>query len=407
MNTQEELTIEFNSFDWDSEYVGGNRLVENKRIKGSGGKIKVFSFEKYAQELFDLYENGEFPQNIRKDLEKGDVINITNIKGVRDNVLIVELESGINVDISLNKEKKFLERFGYYSVAEFIEALKDPEIIEDLLATKLQVYITETEPVQKASLWRAYIKQIQLEFLEEIKNPTQAYVAKVKEANKGGYFVEVVGVEAFMPGSLSAANKLANFEDLIGQDVIVMIEDYIKDMKSFIVSHKKYIEYVLPSKLKELDLTQQFEGTITGTSKYGIFIEFGEIFTGLLHISKMDEMTVIDFKARSFKSGDPIKFYINEITKDNRLILTEKDPVEKARKMEEFIFDNKDTIINSSVAAIMNFGIIVAIGEHSGLIPNKEFRKKRLQTSDYSVKDPIDVLFESYSEGKITFKLPD
>lgn len=405
MNTQDELLIQLESFDFDSEYAGGNRLIKNSKIKGQSNKTVCYSFEPYAQELFDLYENGEFPENIKKDLEPGDIINITGIKAVSNTILVVELESGINIDIALNKEKRFLERYGYFSIEDFITAVQDPIELEKLIATKLQVYITDILPNPKASLWKAYINQIQQEFIKEIDNPTQAYIAKVKETNKGGYFVEVAGVDAFMPGSLSAANKLANFEDLLNQEVIVMIEDYIPEMKSFIVSHKKYIEYVLPGKLKELDLDLQYEGNITGTSKYGIFIEFGDIFTGLLHISKMDETTVIDFKARMFKAGDKIKFYINEITKDNRLILTEKDPVEKKRKIETFIFDNKDKIIETKVAAIMNFGIIVSVEDQSGLIPNKEFRKHQINTSNYNIKDPINVLFDNYTDGKITFKL--
>ena len=91
-------------------------MVNNKKITGQSNRTICYSFESYAQELFDLYENGEFPQNIRKDLEKGDIIKVTKIRGVKDNTLIVELECGINVDIALNKEKKFTERFGYTSV---------------------------------------------------------------------------------------------------------------------------------------------------------------------------------------------------------------------------------------------------------------------------------------------------
>jgi ribosomal protein S1 len=405
MNT-ETLILE-TPFDFNTDYIGGARLVKNKKIKGQNNNIICYSFETYAQELFNLYENGDSPQNSKKDLEKGDIINIKEIKSITDNnILTIELDCGIIVDIPLHKEKKFLERFGYENVNAFIEALQDSETLANLTSS-LKVYIYETYPNPKASLWQAYIEQIQDEFLKEKDNPSQAYVAKVKEANKGGYFVEVVGIKAFMPGSLSAPNKLANFEDLLGTEVIVMIEDYIPEMNSFIVSHKKYIEYILPEKIKNLNLDLQYEGTITGTSKYGIFIEFDKIFTGLLHISKMEDQTIHEFKSRSFKSGDPIKFYINEVAKDNRLILTEKDPVEKRRKVEEFIFNNKDKTIQSKVAAIMNFGIIVSIDDQSGLIPNKEFRKKQLRPNDYNISDPIDVLFDNYTDGKITFKLTE
>ena len=75
-----------------------------------------------------------------------------------------------------------------------------------------------------------------------IKNKTVLELP-VEEANKGGFFVEVCGIDAFMPGSLAAPNKIADFQSYIGKEIIVMVEDFLKDMNSFIVSHKKYISY--------------------------------------------------------------------------------------------------------------------------------------------------------------------
>ena len=170
--------------------------------------------------------------------------------------------------------------------------------------------------------------------MKEISSPSKAYVCKIIEANRGGFFVEVQGVDAFMPGSLAAANKISDFQSYVGKKIIVMIEDYLQDMKSFIVSHKKYIEYILPKKISELSLSDKYTGTVTGASKYGIFIEFNEIFTGLLHKSKMKPDTYSRFKDRKYNSGDSIEFYIGEITKDNRIILTEESLEEKRKKIE-------------------------------------------------------------------------
>ena len=74
---------------------------------------------------------------------------------------------------------------------------------------------------------------------------------------------------------------------------------------------------------------------------------------GLLHVSKMKEFTAKEFKSRRFKAGDQIGFYINEITKDNRIILTEESPVEKREKIELFVKENKDKTLTGKVAAVM------------------------------------------------------
>jgi ribosomal protein S1 len=241
--------------------------------------------------------------------------------------------------------------------------------------------------------------------MKEVQSPSKAYVAKVINCNRGGYFVEVSGVEAFMPGSLAAPNKIMDFQTLVGKEVIVMVEDFLQEMNSFIVSHKKYIEHVLPKKIAELDLNQKYKGSITGTSKYGIFVEFGDIFTGLLHNSKMKESTLIKFRAREFKPGDPIEFYISEVAKDNRIILTEESPEEKKKKIEDFIETNKEKSLIAKIAAIMNFGVIINIGEITGVIPSKEFRMRKISTRNFVTNDELTVKFQSVKDDKLTFVL--
>lgn len=395
------------NFDWeqyDRNYKGGNKLTPNPNIKGQTLHTKCYSRESYAQELFNLYTDKENDKIYRKDLIEGDTLAITNIINVGETSIVIELEGGLTVDIDLLREKKFINLFGHNSSKDFTDALKENKD-EFLKAEELLATIISVEPL-KISLWQGHLKKIKEKFMKEIENSTSAYMAKIIEANKGGYFVEVQGLEAFMPGSLAAPNKLVDFRSLIGKEVIVMIEDYIHEMQSFIVSHKKYIQHILPKRINELDLDKQYSGTITGTSKYGIFIEFDDIFTGLLHVSKMEDSTLKKFKNREFKAGLEMNFYINEITKDKRIILSEESPEEKRKKVQEFIDKQKGKTFTSTIAAIMGFGIIVNFEDHSGLIPNKEFKKKKLQTKNFMVGDKIDVAFDDYKDDKLIFKLP-
>jgi len=391
-------------FDWsryDDKYKGGNRLIRNPKIKGQTNKDICYSREPYAQEMFNLL-SGTLVVN--KDLERGDCVSVTNIINIRDGKMTIELLGGLNVDIDLAREKRFIQIFGYNTVDEFTSVLQDTEFVKKFVDQGLIAYVIESMPL-KISLWQGYLKKIREEFMAEIGSPSQAYVAKVYKTSKGGFFVEVQGVEAFLPGSLAAPNKIIDFESYIGKEVIVMIEDYLQDMNSFIVSHKKYIEHVLPSKIRELDLNALYKGTVTGASKYGIFIEFNDIFTGLLHNSKMKEETMRRFKAREYKPGNDIEFYINEITKDNRIIMTEESPTEKRAKFEKFIEENKDKIITGNVAAIMNFGIIVNVGDLSGLVPNKEFKKRMIAMRNFIEGDTLQVKFAEFKDDKLVFDL--
>jgi predicted RNA-binding protein with RPS1 domain len=394
-------------FNWElyeSNYKGGNRLIPNPNIKGLDHKTRVFSHEPYAQQQFDLYNQSE-TRSVKKDLTKGDCVPITEISFIDKDRMTIELLGGLAVDIDLNREKRFIQIYGYQTPAEFAQVLSSPEIRRNFVSSGFYAYIIESSPSLKISLWQGHIKKTKDEFMEQISSPSKAYKCKILNANRGGYFVEVSGVEAFMPGSLAAPNKIMDFQTLVGKEVIVMVEDFLKEMNSFIVSHKKYIEHVLPQKIAELDMNKPYSGTVTGASKFGVFAEFGEIFTGLLHHSKMKEGTLAKFRSREFKPGDPIEFYIGEVTKDNRIILTEESPEEKKKKIEVFIEANKEKTIEASIAAVMNFGVIVNVGDITGIIPSKEFRLRKISTRNFITGDPIKVKFLESKDDKITFEL--
>lgn len=401
------MNVSIEEFDWSkysNDFKGGNRLAANKKITGQDNKSICYSYEPYAQDLFNTYSS-ESSTIVKKDLVKGDCVQVTEIYGIKLDKMTIGLSGGLSFDIDLSREKRFLQLFGYEKVDDFVNDLYADGFADKFLAEGIHAYVIESSPMLKMSLWQGHLKKIREEFMCEISKPSKAYVAKVMEANRGGYFVEVQGIDAFMPGSLAAANKIIDFRSLVGKEVIVMIEDFLTDMNSFIVSHKKYIEYVLPQKLVELDMNTKYTGNITGTSKYGIFVEFGEIFTGLLHNSKMKEDTLKDFNDRKFKPGDSIDFFINEITKDNRIILIEESPEEKNQKIFTFAETIKGKVVESEIAAIMNFGVIVNIGEFSGLVPNKEFRRLKKVTNNFISGDKLNVKLAEFKDNKIVFDL--
>lgn len=395
------------SFDWDlyEDGYNGNKLIPNRSINGNDDKNKCFSREPYAQKLFDLYTHQD-SEIIRKDLKKGDIVRITDIFNIKNELIDVELMGGLSVTIDLSREKKFIQIYGYNTAKQFTDAIRDDNNRKIFLREGINAHIIESTPSVKISLWQGYLKSIRDEFMDQIENPTKAYVAKIIEANRGGFFVEVQGIEAFMPGSLAAPNKILDFQSYIGKEITVMVEDFLREMNSFIVSHKKYLAHVLPSKIQELDLNAQYTGLVTGTSKYGIFIEFNELFTGLLHTSKMDEETKKSFIAREYKPETEIDFYIAEITKDNRIILTKESPVEKLKKIQNFILESKDKILEASVAAVMGFGVIVNIDDLNGLVPIKEFKKNKIMANNFVTGETINVIFDSYENDKLVFRLP-
>jgi len=399
--------VEQSDFNWsayEDGFVGSVKLQKNLKIQGTSNYDKCFSREPYAQELFNIFTNNNF-KVVKKDLAKDDCVLVTNVLNVGKFSMEIEIEGGLDINIDLKREKRFVEMFGHDSIESFTSALSTKEGKRQFLDQNVKAYVVESYPSVKISLWQGYLQTIKSEFMNQIDNPDKAYTCTIKEANKGGFFVDIMGVDAFMPGSLAAPNKIVDFQSYVGKNVVVMVEDFLKEMNSFIVSHKRYIDFMLPRRLNELDLNKKYTGTVTGTSKYGIFVEFEEFFTALLHVSKMSQTTKEAFENRQYKPNDVIDFYISEINRDNRIILTEESPEEKYNRIKNFIFDVKDNSIESEIVAIMNFGVIVSINDITGLIPVKEFKRTKIQTNSLNIKDKLNVKFDEFRDEKIVFAL--
>jgi len=150
-----------------------------------------------------------------------------------------------------------------------------------------------------------------------------AFPAKVKELIHGGYFLDIDGVEVFMPGSLGGVNKLVNFDRLLGKEIYVVPINYAKDKDYIVVSHRDYLQSLIPDAIEDLNAGDGKSGFITGTTKFGIFCEFDNCLTGLVHKSDLDDETQQAFNDRSLKPGDEIKFVIKEVTRDNRIMLSQ------------------------------------------------------------------------------------
>lgn len=372
------------------------KLKENCAItKKSGDSSKIYCHEPYAQELYDLMDGTHVA---KKDLSHGDILRVIDMKTQNNGEVEITCDNYETLYFSVQKEKKYLDLIG---LNEFnFSTWVDSGECKDYFQSRKTYVSVENVPNRKGSMYSAHLKTIAREFKEQIIKPTTAYVAKVLSKNQGGFLVEVQGIKAFLPGSLAAANKIVNFDEYIGKEVFVMIEDYLVPSDIFVVSYKKYLDYILPSKLGELERNQYLSGTVTGTSKFGVFIEFDEIYTGLLHVTEMSPETAEKFTRGEFKSGVTVDAWLKDI-KDNKLILTENDPSIRQNEMEEFKEKVEGNMHGATIISIKPHGALMEIEKGVlGLLPIKEMKKsgKRLE-----VGESLDVFIKKVdtSTGKI------
>ena len=114
--------------------------------------------------------------------------------------------------------------------------------------------------------------------------------AKVIEKISAGFLLEIeldgISLNAFMPNTLASVNKLTPYQskELIGQRINVCLENLEQEKGVYVVSRKKYlIKYEFPKEIKKLEKNKEYTGYITGTTPFGVFVQFNGCLTGMIH----------------------------------------------------------------------------------------------------------------------------
>lgn len=217
-----------------------------------------------------------------------------------------------------------------------------------------------------ASLYETMAHQ-NLKSLEE----GQSVTANIKSVNPAGYDVEIshggVTLPAFMPNTLAGINKLYDVNAIVGQTFEVMIESYSDQEGTYIVSRRKYLHSLIPSAIKELEFNYVYKGNVTGTTPFGVFVEFNECLTGMIHKANIDPEW--QDKLGDIRPGTPIEFYVKEIIKD-KIILTQI--------LRETLWDTikNGQSLNGVVKDVKQFGTLVKLDDETiGLIHTSEMER--------------------------------
>ena len=132
--------------------------------------------------------------------------------------------------------------------------------------------------------------------------------------------------------------------------------------------------------MKSLKYNTVYEGSVTGTTPFGVFVQFEECLTGMIH--KMNINPDYVDRIQQIAPGTLIDFYIKEITNTNKIILTQS--------LEESLWDTMDigSTFSGEIVAIKPFGALVKLDQDTnGLIPNMQLNKLKRQLKEGEVID--------------------
>ncbi len=259
---------------------GGTAVVE----KGAGSELTSRQLAERARAVnirADLFDEDEYTSEEYEELlamYEDTLSNIEEGEIVKAKVLRVT-DKAVILDLGFKSEG---------SVAR--DEFKDPEALQ--IGDEVEVFLENLEDEdgvvvlskKKADFLRVWEK---IKEAYENEAPVQGMLTR---KIKGGVTVDLMGVDAFLPGSQIALRRVPNIEDLIGETYDFKIIKLNKRRRNIVVSRRVLLEAdreIKREKLKkELEVGQVRHGVVKNITDFGAFIDLGGM-DGLLHITDM------------------------------------------------------------------------------------------------------------------------
>ena len=214
--------------------------------------------------MMELYE-----QTFER-VHEGDIIKGT---------IVALLEKDVVVDVGFKSE-------GLIPKEEFI----DLETLK--VGDQIEAYLENSEDVEgQVMLSRRKVYFIRTwENLLDKHNKDEIVKGRIVRRIKGGFVVDLGGVDAFLPGSQVDVKPIRDFDAFVGQELDLKIVKVNDQRKNIVVSRRVIIEKTLESKRSEilgtLEKGQVRRGMIKNITDFGVFIDLGGV-DGLLHITDL------------------------------------------------------------------------------------------------------------------------
>lgn len=224
---------------------------------------KPYSDEEMKQ-LTEMYE-GTLGKISQGEIVKGKIVFI----GHNDVVL----------DIGFKSE-------GTVPIGEF------PNIKELKIGDEVEVYLESIEDKDG----QLVLSRKRADFMRVWEKVTKSYETgeviqgKIIRRIKGGLVVDVLGIDAFLPGSQIDVRPVRDFDALLGKEMDFRVVKVNHPSENIVVSHKVLVEEELADQRKAilsgLEKGQILEGTVKAISDFGVFIDLGGV-DGLVHITDL------------------------------------------------------------------------------------------------------------------------
>lgn len=214
-------------------------------------------------------------------------------------------------------------------------------------------------------------------------NKNDCVTGEIIKEVKGGYKVKIGLIEAFLPAKFSKFKKNTKLPKNSLEFVIVD-----KNKKEIILSRLPIIEKEENNFINSINLNEIITGSVEAILDFGLIINLGPL-NALLHKSELSWDKSLNLN--DFKIGEKISAKVIELSKDKKSIklslkqVNENPWIEKREKYK--VGQNFDV----NVKEILNFGLVVSLGEDEGFIHISDIYYKNISSlsKEYKVGDLV------------------
>ncbi len=312
-----------------------------------------FNDDEYSQEEFMALAK-LYTESFR-DVKEGELIKGKVVRVHGDNVII---------DVGFKSE-------GSIPITEF------PEGVEPKIGQEIEVVLESVED-QEGNL---VLSKQRADFLRIWERVLRAYETgeiiegKIIKRIKGGMVVDLLGMEAFLPGSQIDIRPIRDFDAFVGQTMDFKVVKVNIPTENVVVSHKVLVEEEIADQrdaiLHSLEKGQILEGTVKAITDFGVFVDLGGV-DGLIHITDLS-WGRINHPNEVVKLDEVIKVVVTEFDEEKKRIslsLKKLLPHPWENIDERFKIGDK---VSGRVVSLTDYGAFIEIEKGiEGLIHNSE-----------------------------------
>jgi small subunit ribosomal protein S1 len=281
--SSEEQQSENVPVDLNVEETKAKEPIDEEVIIEGNYKTEVVSSGPLSEEIrvIDIKDLHKIKESKYQDQEKvyeSSLKNLSEEQRVIGSIVSIS-DNEIMMDVGFKSE-------GIISRDEFEEG-ETPKIGDQI---EVFVDVLEDEEGQmrlskrKADFMRVW------ERVRDIYNNNENIEGRITNRIKGGMVVDIMGIDAFLPGSQIDIRPVTDFDSYVGKTFEFKIVKLNDLRKNVVLSRKEILEESMKEKredlLSKIKIGDVLKGRVKNITDFGVFIDLGGL-DGLLHITDL------------------------------------------------------------------------------------------------------------------------